>query len=807
MKTRTADFDLAWGNRRTRKAVYSATIKRRYWNGSAYVLESSASTIHRRQIDKISGLSSKYDLPLQNRILPANVSLTMLDKSYIWLPSNTAGKWAIDGTALLGYDPVGSEVVIYYGYILDDGTEETLAMFTGVVQDDPTFDTTGGTVTFQLLERAASKLESLRAQDVCTTLTDQTTSPASGAGVVTDFLGLLKSIWEITSVRANAVLQELGDANDYTVSDLNDAETVPTIKFTAAPTGTILYNARQWYRDKSISELVTLICEAAGITAGFRSIEEPVFSAVDQSSIVSSGAEWAAGTYTNADPNSLSGTLRQKWVWLDNIAAGSIADWDILQTSFLTLASSLLKIGGSDVIEKASTKAFGTWEWKLARISGATDTLIIQFMYSGVAPGHRYGVAYHPNGTVDLVLDNGTLIHTTIAVDTTERTYRVTRTEAGLMELFIDTVSQGTYTDTTFSECAHFRVACSAVGNTLSWSMRDLYYSNEVDGSGSVSLADMVWTSPEIDLLAVPTSWLPIQVVETLNGGTLTYKTRTSSSSGGVYDAAVAVDSADTPTSTLQRYAKIVIEGVAADFVFLCPEVDSFTLRWRGTSLFIKSADFTGLSGLAAVQELAKIGGMEFGAKGDGTFYFRNRAVVGSSDITLSQKNAVLAITRYSTGYKDVRNIGAVRYGKSGTAGYYYSEYAAADSGESSPTTAERFGDKPIELELQRFIFSNDASVAASIAQKLYEDNYRPKRKITIRCRIIPQLDPGDKASLSFHDSPLIESAIFGDPLQTFPVTGENSSTIARDILMKAVGHAPDIMKGESIVDLEEVLS
>ena len=807
MKTRTDAFDVAWGNRRVRKASYYITCKRRYWNGAAYVLESSAFTIPKREIDNISGLSSKFDIPLQNRILPANVSITLLDKGYRWLPSNTAnGKWRKDATATVGYEPVGSEFTIYYGYFLADETTEYLAMFTGIVQDDPSFDSINGTATFQILERSAAKLEAARAQNVCTTVTDQATSPASGAGVVTAFNGLIKSVWEMTNVRVAGVTKTLGDANDYTVDNLNDAEVVPTINFVAAPTGTILYNGKQWYRDQSISTLVGLICDEAGIASGDRIIEEPIFSGVDQSSLIDTGAQWIAGSYTNADPNSLAGTLRRKWHLIENFTAGTLANWQTIETSFLSFSGGKLQMGGSDYIERASTKTVGTWEVKLNRIVGATDSMQLFFIHDGSSGG--YAITYVPStGQIYLARDNSTLVTTTVAVDTTERTVRVTRTEAGLMSFYVDTALIGSVTDTTYTTSVKMALDCSAVGNTLSMTVDDIYFSNEVDGSGAVSTASMVWTSPEIDMLAAPTVFLPLLPVSTLNGGSVAYTTQTATVSGGPYDAAVAVDVSLTPTSALKRYAKVIITADALAFAFSSPEFEALSLRWRGSSLFIKSADFTGLSGLSAVQELAKIGGMEFGAKGDGTFFFRNKSVTSTIDLTISQKTAIIAVSKYSTGYKDVRTIGVVRYGKSGTDGYYNSEYKAADASEASPTTAARFGNKTIELDLQRFIFSNDALVSVAIARKLYELNYRPKRKLTIKTRIIAHLDPSDKLSIRFHDSPLIEKAIFGDPLQRFPVTGPNARTLARDILMKVIGHAPDIMRSESTIDLEEVLS
>lgn len=619
----------------------------------------------------------------------------------------------------------------------------------------------------------------------------------------------MKSVWEMTNVRFNAVLQVLGDDNDYTIDNLNDAEVPPTINASVAPTGPILYNARQWYRDKSISELAALVCENAGITAAFRIIEEPIFSGVDQSSLIDTIAQWAAGSHTNAEGT--TGTLRRKWHLIDNFTAGTLDNWNVIEQSFLTFSGGKLQMGGSDFIQRPSTKVVGTWEFKFSRIALASDALIVQFMYSGLAPGGRYGISLSPaalNTGVELIKDNGTLIAATVANDATEHTVRVTRTEAGLFSFYIDGALQGSVTDTTYTDSANFKLDCAATGNTLSWAIDDIYFSNEPDGSGAVSTADMVWTSPEIDLLAAPTAWLPLTLVSTLNAGTLAIETTVSATSGAGYDAAVAVDASLTPQSALKRYAKLIITGTAEAFSFLSPEVESARLRWRGSSLFIKSADFTGLNGLQAMQELAKIGGMEFGSTGSGIFYLRNRSVVGTADLTVSQKNVVIAPTKYSTGYKDVRNIGVVRYGKSGTDGYYNAEYGAADAGEASPTTAQRFGKKPIELELQRFIFSNDAQVADAIAQKLYELNYRPKRKLTLKCRIIPHLELSDKLSVSFHDSPLIEKAVFGDPfLKGFPPLGGNPKTLARNILMKVIGHAPDVMKSESLIDLEEVLS
>ncbi len=814
MKTRTAAFDLAWANTRVRRALYYATMTRRYWNGSAFVLEAAPITIPRREIDKITGLSSKFDLPLQNKILPAQVSLTLLDKKYKWLPSNTAGKWRKDSVAtLLGYDPVGSEVTIYYGLKLADDSMEYLAQFTGIVQDDPSFDSVSGLVTFQLLEKASAKLEAARAQNVCVTGTAHATSPTTGDSVIATFSAVLQSIWEITNVTWNAIVRTQG--TDYKLDDLNDAEVAPNIVFEAASIPgafAITFDYRQWYRDKSISELVGLLCDEAGISSGERTIEEPIFTGVDQSSALGSGADFVGGSGTNYDATSLSGTLRRKWFRVDNFADGDItADpaWTTLAGTPTVVANALVAdavAGGTDFVSVASAIVEGTWEWTATAAIQVGAKGHVYFAFD-IAHNQICEIEYRDGGTNASLITPGGSVSLGLT-PAGSHVWRVTRSAAGVYNVYLDTVFVATLTDTTTIDGGNMAVKVEGLASagTSTLTIDDIWVSNEVDAVGAATATDLIWTSAFIDLLAAPASWLPMQISSVLNGGTMTIKTRTCTTSGGAYDAAVALDGTNTPTSALKQFLKVVVETTIATAALIGPELDGVVINWRGSSLFIHSADFTGQTCLQAVQELAKIGGMEFGPNGDGSFYFRNKPVMGAADLTISQKNAIVAVSKFSTGYKDVKPISIVRYGKSGTDGYYYAEYGAAQSGEASPTTAERFGDKTIELELNRFIFANNANVAMAIAQKNYEQNYLPKRKLTIKTRIIPHLNCSDKLAISFHDSPLVEKAIFGDPFQRYPVTGANSKTLARDIAMKVVGHAPDLMSSQSTIDLEEIL-
>ena len=705
-------------------------------------------------------------------------------------------------------------------------------MFVGRIDDDPVYDSKSGTVSISLVGLAEAKLEHGSAQKVGTELLNQVTSPAQGDGSNLSFDTQTKSLWQVKNVRVNAVVKTQG--THYTADDLNDAEVNTFLTFTAgnAPGNllTVLWDGDQWYRDKSISELVVLICEAAGITSAYRIIEEPIFTGVDQSITIGTSAAFALGTLTNAEVTSLDGWLRRRWFLLDAFTDGDFtADpaWVLPYgaTTPVVTAGKLI-VGGNSangkIMYAEHDRQSGSWEMSITHIAAAPFLMMILPFMNRAANG--VGFLIQPTGNNAILLCDanrtgiGAPTGATIPDDGTEHTVRITLTPTpsnpsqGTYRLYLDSVLVDTAVSTVHAADS-FMIANSNPGSAAGDCIKldNIYFSNAaLTPADAVETTHMKWKSEERDLLAAPAAWLPMEITKVLNGGTITVSTDVASASGGPYDGELPVDGTNTPTSALKRYAKLVIESTIGSFG-QAPEIDQIILNWRGSSLFIKSADFSGMTCIQAIDELAKMGGMDYGTNGAGIFYFRNRTVSGAADIELSQKNAIIEVSSYKSGYKDVRPRAEVRYGKSGTDGYYFSEYGATEAGEASPTTAERFGSGdtvPTEkLDLTSFIFSNNASVAAAIAQKLYEEKYRPKRWLRLRCRIIPHLDSGDKVLINFHDSPLIENAIFGDPLQKFPVTGPNARTIARDILMKVVGISHDINKSETVLDLEEVLT
>ena len=784
MKTRTAAFDAAWGDPRTRFAVYRVELTRRYFNGSDYVLESTPLTLRPRDIERIGAIKQRFD-SLQARISISNVSLVLKNHDWVWLPSNvTTGKWAPDATAALGYDPVKSQVVIYYGYEIPGSDPEVLEMFTGVIDDDPQFDSKSGAATFNVIGLAESKLKDADAQNVCATLEDQATDPTTGNSIISLFSTALKSLWNVFNVRAGAAVQDQGDDADYTLTDLNDPEVASGIQFTdtSIPGAVaILFDCKQWYRLKTIKELAVLICAVANIDTADQDIEDAIFPGVDQFSLIDTEADMAAAVLTNFDVESQAGKARHRLYfaradWGDWSGSGSGSIFRQFWTSDPTNAFfpyNSLYMTSDDASPSSSHFLRAT----LTPVSGTTLTQDFTSTSSSVTETMDAGAEGPYTLKLELIRTSDSSVHYT--------------------HTYAKTIASNSRISLQYGRGNYYGVGGGG-GITVNGVI--LY---DLESKSIAPTATIVF--PEIDTTVTPLSFLAMGSSITLNGGTATIYTKVSTISGSGYDARVALDASNVPASALKRYVVIEADTTPNTAKDDGPSIDSLTLNWRGSNLFIGSADWTGKSCLEAMQDLAELGGMEYGTKGGGTFFLRNKTVSGAADMTISQKNVVLEVMSFTSGYKDVRNVGQVRYGSAGQNGYYFAEYGATEAGEAAPTSAAHFGVRPITLEISNLVFSQGAQVASAIAQKLYELNYLPKRRARVRCRIIPHLEVSDKVALSWHDSPLIEAQIFGDPMQTRPAMGA-TNTLAREILMKVVGKTDDLMKAETILDLEEIL-
>ena len=839
-KTVSAAFTAIWKRKYGRREVFTVEYKRRYWTGAAYAYESSWTTLDASQIPAPRAIHWRLDTPNMNSVLASNVTLSMDNRNNAWLPTTVSPSiFAADATATVGYEPYLTKFRIRFGYILDDGTTEILSLFTGYLED---FSLKGGTGTVDYyLSGNEILLKKADAQNVSTAFTLEDCSPATGDGSNKVFLTTSIGVWKITDVQVNGVSMTQG--SDYTLSQM-DAITAAKITFTTAPTvaHTVKCTGRKWKADETIESLIALLCTEAGIGSGDRTINPVVFpGSVSGSKTIDTQAQWELGTVlTNISAAASSGDIGLRWIKVDNFADGEYTTnpvWTVLKLggsgSFSAATNALVcRVSGANgqgSIQTPFDKATGTISFTSGNFAGLSapgssnsgdgDAFMFMCAASGGTDGKvtGYGLRFNLNSgggatsQVQLVrYDNefpvaGTVLASCGAIPVgTTNTWNISRTGAGLMTVRKDGASVGTATDVTYTTCAYMGVAGYTVNTNafIQLAVDDVYYSFDTDGSYTVSTAS-AYESQSFDILSTPTAWGVLTATETLNSGTITYATA-SSTDGVSFDAYVNI-SGGVIQSALKRYFKIRATITAATGSYTTPLVSKLVANFSVTTVNLAIANFKGKTCYAAITELAKYADYEWGFDGDGLFFFRSKTVSGAPDLVIDQDQGIIKLSEYRPGWDRISNTGQVRYGDDA----YYAEYNSTSASEASPTSAQRFYAQ-ILSESSSIILANDVRLSAARSQVIYDNNYLPKERLSVSCWMTPQADLADIVRVSYFDNPKLNNPIMGDNLLTWGGDdvgfGLPQNVVARDLDTKLVGLLFNLEEKKTEMELQRIL-
>lgn len=813
-----------------RAASVRVRYKRRYWNGSAFVYESSYQVLDDSYIEEISPINWKMDTKSQTKILASNLTLRLKNVDWHWVKENVnGGAFAPDGVAVDGYDDYRIRFEVDYGFKLASGSYEYLTLFTGF-SDDLVFTTDRLAAEIRVLGREIQLAEA-NAQEVSTSFVNQATTPATGNGSNLTFT-TLKSVWRIDTVRVNGVVKLQGA--DYTLQNVGDGDAEATIVFVVAPPAghSVDWSGSQWLRNKTVSQLVEALCDEAGITSGERTISNPEFPGVTQSHIITSQAQWAAGTLVNADTDSVPGDLRRRWFRLDDFddleLVSSVWAWkstnpasNNLLTNW-TAASGYLAHNGTippyPIRANTAGRLRGTWQFECFPVGSNTDVYLWAKFNSGSG---AITDGYYLRFNTDTIILNKIVggVVTALATFATalvaNHVYRITISAAGEFRTYQDGVLIAALnaTDTTFGlsdGSGDFMVAMSVYTNLNSGRVDSIFYTEVLDTTTTANNSNLYFESPEIDMLSAPTDWLPVLISSIIPlppaflAGTRIIRTRTAAISGGPYEAAVAVNASLIPQSTKQRYVKISVEAPAINSTTIpfvtTTSFQDITLQWLSTNFFVGHADFLGKSCMAAVQRIAEIFNMEFGFTGSGNFFFRSKTVNPSSVLEMDQHNYVQGVRSLVRGYDAIKNWITVKYGE------YYSEKNAFTEGDASPNSQERFGVRLDSKTINDFLFANNADISGEIAKVIRREMKDPRIRVSVDARIAPALDLGDVVNFGFSDKPQREQNLFGDPQNPDPIFGEDFRMILRKRLFKLLGVNFNVKAGTNNLEMIEVL-
>lgn len=820
MKSVSAAFKTVWARKYGRKECVRVLYLRAYWNGSAYVYESPSTVsgwneLEQDAVPPLRTITWKLDTPNLNEFRASTVVLTMNDLKREWLPADAPPSlFAPDSTATLGYLPPLTKFRVQFGYILDDGTKEWCSLFTGLL-DDYRMDGEDGATELTITD-FSRKLREGDAQNVSDTFTLEDCDPATGDGTETEFDTTSIGVGRIDDVQVNGVSKTQG--TDYSVSRLNQ-DGPARISFTVAPTNThtVKVSGIKWKADLSIEDLVELLLAEAGITD--YTVNAVIFpGGVSSSKTIDTSADWAAGARTNIEYISSGGDIGRQWFTIDKFADGDITSapaWTQLGSGVVVTSGKMIVGGNSTngpVVYTPHDRQVGTFECKLTPVA-ARSFLMMVLPWMGDSYG--YGFIIQTNGVIALIDSNRTSVgsgdHT--LTDGVEYTVRLTRNVDGDMQLYVDGVLRASVTGSAAVNCTRFLVSNSNPGSSTGDCIKldDIYYSPSLETSEAVSDSDAVWVSAEQDLSAAPTAWGILERTETLNGGTITYETAVSNSSGAGYDAYVAIAADGTIQSALKRYLKIRVTITPASGSRVSPMCSKLIARYSTAGVFLAVANFTSKTCYQAIQRLAQLADYEWGFTGTGSFFFRSKTVSGDAAIELNQENAIASLNSYRPGYDAVITKGRVRSGQDDE---YEESYSCADAGESSPTPIDKYGERVRDESLTDLLLANDAQIALARARSIHDNNHLPKKTFSLDCRLIPHIDLSDIASVSYHNRPRDKNPMFGDHLQTFEDSafGPALNVLANDMRNKIVGVTHTFAKNrqdghKTRLDCQEILS
>lgn len=761
---RKAAFNAVWLNRGKKFAVRQVKYKRRYWNGSAFVYETNWQTLRMKDFSQIGTLTQQLDTVKKNEFKVSNLTLSLNNRDGRWFPDCTTSVFAADPVATSGYQPYKTLFQILAGYELEDGTEELLTLFTGLLVDY-NLSSTSDHIEYIIIGYE-EKLMKADAQMVSTAFTDEALTPAPN-GTNRDFYTTSLGVGRVSRVRIDGVVKSEG--THYTLSQLNEYGEGAKITFEVAPGASTSLDAsgRKWDTLSKIETLIGKLCDQAGIGSGTteRQIDSVLFpNGVNAYQRINDTAGWEAGSMlqnisTAEYPNSINPT----WKAGASLGSGVVQSGRVLATMGIV----------------------GTPGYGQASVLAAYDTNYYWLIYSAGQGALRFAITNRAT-PFSVVTDLGAVCP---FPGTGEHEYRVQRNAASNeWRVWVDNDLKLTVTSSTGSPTMFVTGGTSYVdgsGNGMSISANSPFCSPNLVGSYNNANAVTVYESEEFDLLAVPTAWGTLDSLETLNGGTVTYATNVRTGSGA-WDGWVDISPSKQIQSALKQKLKIRVTIAWGAGSSLPPIVSEVTANFTTTTIFVALANFTAMKVYDAIQKLAKLCNYEWGFEGDGQFFFRSKAASSTPALSIDQKD-IQSVSSYKPGWPEVINAGQVSYGDSGQ---YYKEYNSDSLPETAPTSKDIYGESIQSDNAADFLLAFDADLATGAAQIIHDDNYRARRKIKLICRLIPHLDISDTISATFIQDPLKKDYVFGDPLQKWGVGSiPDSAILLNNKKLKVTSH------------------
>lgn len=710
-----------------------------------------------------------------------NTTITLRNDRQQWKQDNPKGYFPAP------YILAKSKLRVKIGVELADGTYETLYVFTGYINSDPIYDLDEKQVTATLYG-AMSIFDDYNAEAISTVVTDELLGQDSGTEFTTaqNGVGIIVEVKRGTTL-ANAV--EIKPGVDYNASQQNDSSLPLKITLTLAlAAGEKLYiTYRYWYTDKPLEWIVEQIMTLCGITS--YSISKAIFAtSVENTQLYTSQAEWETFTDTNAlalDKTTTPGNVvladgfptvlaTPTWTAVETCAN---TEWRAFENGQRNGYLPGLSVGWSST-KAEQDKAEGTWQFQIGNTTGygGYNYGIHHFMSSNGdrATSNGYAVGYVYSGGVwsskFYRVDAGTLVE--LGTITGGTIYRVSRAAGGVFKIWgsSDTgieVTDNTYTTSSFQIFSVYWNMNKSVGLSQYGTGFGYCYSPE-NATASYNYTIFPYgtmDAPVIDCGADIVTYGPLQASELVPDGTATKKYTYSSDSadfttGNDPAGWVEVDSIGNPTSAVKRYLQVRWRGYSNAGQTLTPTLLSLKAYWYTSTTNISLVNLTGMTARAVLEQVAQMCNYELGFTPADMFIFRARNTTLPAVLTISDENNLRRVSNVSSGIDRVYNRVRAVFGA-------YTKVADA-TGDTEPNSVTKYGTREYSISNSQLLPAENANMAYSVAPTILAYTKTPRKRCEVEIMLRPDLELGDKVTLSHKEPSAFRVWYFGDQRARF---------------------------------------
>lgn len=791
-------------------SVRRVSYKRRYWveASKAYTWEAAWTVLPENEIVSVSPITGKLDTDKLNEFKISNVNLVLKNERRQWKAGKRGGYFGVTDTYPDGFEPYWTKFKIESGYEVA-GVATYVPLFVGVATG---FSTSAASDTIQVDVRGLEALlENANAENVSTLVTLE--NMGTGNGSNKDFTTVHPGVGIVKEVSLNGAVKKTG--TDYSISQLNEPTLGAKISFTTAPGSGVAVKItyRYWKQDVTMESLVKDLLTEAGIPSGNQNVDAVFLSeGVITQQIETTQADFNAGTYDKTEGTTSPGSIKLNFKnseLLDDFSDGNLTSNPTWTNPYgwTVVSNKASSPGGSDyVLYTSSNRAYGQWKITFSPV-GNQCTLEFFFICNTIDLSNNSGRRLQNGWSLEYLYSHNSdsfvrlWYSYTVGVftyknnfgyfyvpSTTNAVFEIVRFPNGLLEVYMNGTKY--YSNTGFT--AHSTSAY--VGVTT-----NNYYGYFTDVYIPTSSISGQHTSRAINLGFPATAYGNLIPTYTLNGGTITFESRTSAD-GSSWDSWLPVSGAIS--STPRQYIQIRSSFSCLSPSTTSPILDQYDFIYTSSSTTIKMANFTGDTVYSAIQKIGSFANYEWGFDELEDFFFRSKNVVIGNYELLDSSTNLIDISNFDDGVDRVYSEVKATYGE-------YS-VTVGDDGYTKDGPVAKYGKRTLTIDGGNLLIAPDKDVATGVAGGFYSAIKYPRMSMKARTKLMEWLDLSDTVSLTFNDNIPARPWFFGDTSaylgdKTLYFFGDADQT-AKNLLCKVVGYRHDTENKISEFDLEEII-